>query len=132
MAHVAYFDREPEKFLGQNYAIAGWSREAGRMLAWSFSAETFFSPMLAGSFTVPELARPLCWRPRDGAEVLDCAREQARALRRRLAGAGTGCLTIASVQRGRIELQTVPDFDLNATRRSSVELEESACLSTVF
>jgi hypothetical protein len=102
------------------------------MLAWSFSAETFFSPMLAGSFTVPELARPLCWRPRDGAEVLDCAREQMRTLRCRLAGAGTGALTIATVQRGHIDLQTIEGFDQAATRRGSAELEELACLSTVF
>jgi len=132
MAHVAYFDREPERFLCQHYCVAGWSREAGRILGWSFSAETFFAPMLTGSFTVPEIDRPLCWRPRDGSEVLQCAREQMRTLRCRLAGAGTGALTIATVQRGRIELQTVPDFDLNATRRSSVELEKMLCLSMVF
>jgi hypothetical protein len=131
MAHVPYFDREPERFLCQNYAIAGWSREAGRMLGWSFSAETFFTPMLTGSFSVPEVDRPLCWRPRDGSEILQCAREQARTLRRRLAGAGTGALTIATVQRGRIELQTIPEFDSNATRRSSVELEKMLCLSTL-
>jgi hypothetical protein len=128
MAHSAYFDREPERFLCQHYCVAGWSRQAGRMLAWSSSAENYFAPMLTGSFTVPEIDRPLCWRPRDGNEILQCAREQMRNLRCRLAGAGTGALTIATVQRGHTELQTIEGFDQAATRRSSVELEKMLCL----
>ncbi len=132
MAHSAYFDREPERFLCQHYCVAGWSREAGRTLAWSFSAENYFAPLLTGSFIVPEIDRPQCWRPRDGAEVLDCAREQMRTLRCRLSGAGTGALTIATVQRGHTELQTIEGFDQAATRRGCAELEKMLCLSTVF
>jgi len=131
-AHSAYFDRETERFLCQHYCVAGWSREAGRMLGWAFCAENYFAPMLTGSFTVPEIDRPLCWRPRDGNELLQCAREQMRTLRCRLAGAGTGALTIATLQRRHIELQTIEGFDQTATRRSSVELEKMLCLSMAF
>ncbi len=117
------FDNEPDTFARQFYVAAGWSHRYGRMLAYEFGSAGFFTPTLVTRVMRPAIDVPETWKPANGAEILWAARQQMAELRKSgLTGAGTGPLSIVHLQRDRMHVQVVPDFDSDA--RDMIEKKE--------
>ena len=112
----AYFDREPHRFLGHSYVIAGWSQSAGRMIAYTFGASTYFAPVLASRFISPEPDDfPEAWFPTMRRDLVNLSSTQCEILEPNLPEAGGGSLTIAELRPNTIAIETIPNFHTGAT-----------------
>ena len=105
------FDDQPHLFAGNTYVVAGWSQSAGRMLAYTFEAATYFAPMLASRFLRPAPDDlPEAWFPTMRRDLVKLSSTQCEILEPNLPEAGGGSLTIAELRPNTMAIETIADF----------------------
>ena len=109
--HVeAWESARPGSFLSQAFAVAGWSEEFDRVLAWEFLAERFFVACLTTTVCLPHVDA----FHRDAVHSLHgiarVAAEQMKRVRTGIPTATGGPLTVADVRRGHVQTWRLDDW----------------------
>ncbi|MBV8589162.1 MAG: hypothetical protein JO212_03735 [Acetobacteraceae bacterium] len=105
----------------QMAAVVGFSEEAGRMLAYTFSGASFFEPVVTVRIMRPEpeggpVAEPQCMP-----ELIALARRQIAYVRESCPTATGGVLQVAELRPTEIICRTIPDFDVGDVHMIGVE-----------
>ena len=108
----------------QMAAVVGFSEEAGRMLAYTFSGASFFEPVVTVRIMRPEpeggpVAEPQCMP-----ELIALARRQIAYVREECPAASGGVLQVAELRPTQVACWTVPDFDVDDTHMINVQPDQ--------